>query len=83
MGLSQPRAASSQHVVPCRATVAHWRACVSGGLLVASVYMRHSEGLSEANWAILRQLGEVLAVHSRPFVVGGDWNMLPAVLESS
>ena len=50
---------------------------------MVSVYLRHSEGLSQENQAILEELCVVLLQLSGPWIVAGDGNLSPAVLADS
>ena len=55
---------------------------VRGGLMVISVYLWHSEGMSDRNLAILHAAGEAARRFGGPFIVGGDFNMSPEQMES-
>ena len=66
--------------------VAH-RICLSwvdaicrGGVHCMSLYLRCTEGLSEANQAILEEASAVLATVAGPWIVAADWNFSPLVL---
>ena len=48
-----------------------------GGVLLISVYLWHSEGLTERNWGILRRAAEAAKKFGGPFVIAGDFNMEP------
>ena len=48
-----------------------------GGMLIVSVYLWHSEGLSKRNWAILYSAVEVAKRFGGPFMIAGDFNMAP------
>ena len=56
---------------------------IRGGIHCVSVYLRDSEGLSEANLAILTQLAALLKSLSGPWLVGGDWNLQPELLRDA
>ena len=73
-GMLNPR------VFPGRVALWHWGAVIKGGIVVASVWLIPSEGMSPANRAILAELGRLLRRWGRPFLVAGDWNLLPGVL---
>eukprot|EP00959_Pyramimonas_sp_CCMP1952_P152607 3193121-Pyramimonas_sp.AAC.1 len=47
---------------------------------IVSVYLVHSQGLSEANMDILRAVGTFLESQGCDFVVAGDFNFSPGVL---
>ena len=66
-----------------RLAVAWVDAVVRGGLYCASVYLRHSEGMSEANQAILEEVAVALQCLGGPWIVAGDWNLSPSVLAHS
>ena len=55
-------------------------AAIKGGLVVGSIYLRHTEGLTEANWQLAIDVAHELAKLGRPFVVGGDFQMDPKVI---
>ena len=58
-----------------------WLDCtLRGGLLVVSIYLWHSEGLSARNLELLAAAGQAVAEHGGAFVIAGDWNMTPAEL---
>ncbi len=56
---------------------------IPGALIVVSVYLRDGVGLNDDNWQVLLRVGEVLAYHGLPYVIGGDFNMDAEVLEHS
>jgi len=66
-----------------RIAVAWVDAVVRGGIHCVSVYLRHSEGLSAENQAILEELFAVLRTLRGPWIVAADWNMPPKVLAQS
>ena len=61
-----------------RLTFAHVPVAIRGGILFVSLYLRHSEGMSDANKAILEELAARLAAHTGPWLVAGDFNMTHA-----
>ena len=65
--------------------VAHaWIAAVcKGGVHVISVYLRHSEGLSQENITILDAVACFIDTLRGPWLITGDFNMEPDVLRSS
>ena len=65
-------------MVAGQATVA-----MRGGIRFISLYLRHSEGMSESNREILEAAAAFLASVSGPWVVAADWNITPQVLEQS
>ena len=54
-----------------------------GGIHIVSIYLWTGEGLSERNLALLHRLKLVLRALKGPWVVGGDWNIEPELLQSS
>ena len=63
-----------------RITANLWGGVVKGGVLVISVYMWHSEGLSSRNRHLLQVIGEIIRYYDRPYILAGDWNMSPEEL---
>jgi hypothetical protein len=66
-----------------RIAVAWVDAVCRGGIHCISVYLRHSEGLSPANMAILEELYAVVKQVKGPWLIAGDWNLTPQVLSGS
>ncbi len=66
-----------------RVILVHLSALVRGGYALATVYLWTAEGLSARNLSIMDELGAALSELSAPFVIGGDWNLAPEVLEAS
>ena len=56
------------------------QAAIPGGLLVVSVYLWHSEGLTARNRDILNGALGAVAAHGGPWVIVGDFNYQPARL---
>ena len=54
-----------------------------GGVMVLSLYLWHSEGLSRRNLELLWAAGEVIAEHGGPWILGGDFNMTPGDLAAA
>ena len=64
--------------IPCaagRLTSVWIDGIIRGGLLVLSMYLWHSEGLSSRNWQILLEAGGVIAKHGGPWIIGAEFNM--------
>ena len=78
-----PHADAVPHEYSPRIAAAWVGGVIRGGIHCVSVYLRDSEGLSEANLAILTQLAALLRSLSGPWVVGGDWNIQPQQLQES
>ena len=53
------------------------------GFIVYSIYLYCSEGMSDRNKEILVLILRHAARHKLPWLIGGDWNMLPEDVESS
>ena len=51
--------------------------------MLLSVYLWHTEGLTERNWRILHAAGECVAQFGGPWIIGGDFNMTPAELQGA
>ena len=66
-----------------RIAVAHVNAIIPGGIFIVSVYLRTSEGLTEANLQILRELGAIVRSLSAPWIIAGDWNIEPSTLQAT
>ena len=71
------------HAVEHRLTLAWVDSILRGGVHCLSVYLRHSEGMSDANLAILEQAGIALRSLGGPWIAAGDWNLPPDVLAAS
>jgi hypothetical protein len=63
-----------------RVRISFVNAILKGGLFIISIYLWHSEGLSERNLSLLNHLARVLASLRAPWLIAGDWNMVPALL---
>ena len=68
---------------PGRLTAA--RVQIPGDLefLAVSLYLRVSEGLSEANVSLLTEAGALAHREGMPTLFGGDWNMAPELIAES
>ena len=58
-------------------------AIVKGGVHNLTAYLRHSQGLSEANLLLLGHAAAALGAVSGPWIAAGDWNMSPETLAQS
>ena len=68
---------------PCaqgRLTAAWVDGILHGGILVLSIYLFDSEGLSDRNVELIEKAGQAVITHGGPWVIGGDFNMTPAEL---
>jgi len=61
----------------------HVQAVMRGGIHVVSIWLIDGVGLSPENLMILEHAAEVILKLRGPWVIGGDWNLLPSVLEAS
>ena len=50
---------------------------VRGGILLLSMYLWHSEGLSRRNMNLLCAAGERIVRHGGPWMIGADFNLPP------
>ncbi len=57
-----------------------WGAYARGGVHLATIYPWDSEGPSERNLALLQHVAAKLTLLRGPWVLGGDFNMTPAML---
>ena len=61
----------------------HWHGLARGGIGLGSAYL-HSTGVLDAdNQAPLRFIAGVVKAWRRPFILAGDWQVAPEVLEES
>jgi len=75
--------ASYNHAIDHR-FVLGWTAAVRrGGLHCGSVYLKDAAGLCEHNLLVLQEIAVALRQLRGPWVLGGDWNLTPDVLQSS
>lgn len=58
-------------------------AVVRGGIHCFSVYLKDCDNLGDTNAAILTELAALVGAVRGPWVVGGDWNMEPRLLQQS
>ena len=66
-----------------RICVSHIGAICKGGIHFISLWLRHTEGLSEENLMILYAVAKILTKIKGVWIIGGDWNITPAVLTAS
>ena len=83
IGMGMCPGCGSVEIVPGRLVVVHLATLAKGGIVGYSVYLWPTEGLSERNVGILRELGQHAAAHGKAWVAGGDWNLNPELLCSS
>ena len=63
-----------------RLTAAWIDGILHGGILVLSIYLFESEGLSDRNVNLIEKAGQAVVTHGGPWVIGGDFNLTPAEL---
>ena len=56
--------------------MAHWGVAIPGGMAVCSLYLVTGVAAGDRNMGILHRVGNELRIHGRPFIVGGDWQMI-------
>eukprot|EP00959_Pyramimonas_sp_CCMP1952_P026203 550107-Pyramimonas_sp.AAC.1 len=56
-------------------------AYIPGGFVLGSIYLPDGDPLGAVGSEILGRVGEVLHSLGPPFVLGGDWNATPEVLQ--
>jgi len=74
---------SLQPPCPHRFVCRTWHAVLRHGVLLASVYLLDSGRLCQFNIDLLDEVGRYLTCLGIPFIVGGDWQVHPQVLERS
>ena len=82
-GLALPRQAVEDDAMRSRVQVRWMGAVCRGGLHLVSVYLWHTEGLSQRNLDLLQCLAGVLRQLRGPWIVGGDFNLTPDMLRTS
>ena len=65
---------TSGTVADGRIVAAHVDATSKGGVVFSSVYLHPSEGLSERNKLLLKELAVHIREHGEVWIAGGDWN---------
>jgi len=68
---------------PSRFIYRHWYAIKKDGVGCGSIYLISGAGPNLPNIEILKSVAEYIRIVGIPFVLGGDWNMGPADLEST
>ena len=58
-------------------------AVMKGGLHLCSIWLFHSQGVSESNLHILAEAAALLGTLSGPWVIAGDWNITPDMLSAT
>ena len=81
-GLVHGRTDHSPRMSPGRLTAVWIQAGPDTGLLVASVYLYHSEGLSIRNKKLMEHALAVVKAYGSPWLLCGDFNMTPEEMTS-
>ncbi|CAK0836913.1 unnamed protein product, partial [Prorocentrum cordatum] len=63
-----------------RLQAAHLGAVLKGGIHLCSIWLFHSQGISESNLHVLAEAAALLGTLSGPWVIAGDWNVAPQML---
>ena len=50
---------------------------------LGSIWLRDSKGLSEDNLLILQEGAAIISQIRGPWILGGDWNLIPQALQST
>ena len=83
LGLAQPVKAMDPEADISRFCVRWLGAVCRGGIHLISVYLRDSEGLSQANFDILHSVAAAIAELQGPWLLAGDFNVEPSLLRQS
>ena len=67
---------------PGRLAAAWIDGIVKGGLVVMSVYLWHTEGMTRRNRSILDRAGQQIKMFKGPWLIAGDLNMTPEHFEA-
>jgi endonuclease/exonuclease/phosphatase family metal-dependent hydrolase len=52
-------------------------------MMILSIYLGHSEGLTARNWRILEAAGAAIVRFGGPWCLAGDFNMEPSDIEQA
>ena len=66
-----------------RVAVTWVNAVVKGGIHFISLYLIDTVGLNEANKLILEEVTVAIKSIKGPWILGGDWNLVPNVIAES
>ena len=83
IGMGYPPGDTTGTVVEGRIVAAHIDAICKGGVVFYSVYLYPSEGLTERNNLLLKDLAEHIRGHGKAWIAEGDWNNEPQVLNEA
>ena len=81
VGMSPHPDAAMNEASQCRFKASWIGGLLRGGFHCASIYLKDSEGASERNLNLLQEVAIFLSCLKGPWIIGGDWNMAPQVLE--
>ena len=83
LGLAHPLKLLSPDADATRICVRWLGSVCRGGLHLISVYLRDSEGLSQANLDILHSVAATISELQGPWLIAGDFNLEPSLLRQS
>eukprot|EP00969_Alexandrium_andersonii_P348178 15395888-Alexandrium_andersonii.AAC.1 len=83
LGLCQPEGLAGHDACQGRVIVSHLGAVCSGGIFLVSAYFWCNEGTSQRNLAILQAVAQMVRQLHGPWVMAGDFNFSPSVLEGT
>ena len=66
-----------------RLMFSRWSSWLPGGVLVGNTYGYTSEGMSARQFDLLDEMCVYLVRYGRPYILAGDWNMDPNIIERS
>ena len=82
-GLGRAHGCNTATVSKARGAVHTFSGVCGRGVALGNVYLETGGVMSRTSWDVLCAVGRRLAQLRWPFVVGGDWNLEPGVLQSS
>ena len=83
LGLAHPLKPLSPEADVSRVCVRWLGSVCRGGIHLISVYLRDTEGLSQANLDILHSVAAAISELQGPWLIAGDFNLEPALLRQS
>ncbi|CAK0897169.1 unnamed protein product, partial [Prorocentrum cordatum] len=78
--LIQERGSHSELQLASSARAAYLGAALKSGTHARSIWLFHSQGISESNLHVLAEAAALLGLLSGPWVIAGDWNVAPQML---
>ena len=83
LGMAQSANSRDQEAEDSRFCIRWLGAVCRGGLHLVSVYLRDSEGLSQANLDILHHVAAAISGLQGPWLIAGDFNIEPNLIRQS